>query len=124
MSGKTKSAEIATKGIRSAAQFADLMSALMSDLLDGSITPEVGHVVCKTAKNLLDVVEMSHRHKSGNFGIVFAPTVQPLSQTLPPAVAPALTADGNGSGKVKCNQCDDRVYPRDLAEHKRLHFAK
>lgn len=110
MSEKTKSAEIATKGIRTASQFADLMSALMADLLNETITPEVGHVVCKAAHSLLAVVEMSHRHGSGNFDNVVAS----------PPDKPALPSNGDNSGKIKCNQCDARVSPRMLGEHKKL----
>lgn len=115
MSEKTKSAAIATGGIHTAAQFANLMSAVMSDLLDGSITPEVGNVVCKAAKNLLDVVEMSHRHGNGNFANVFVVPAKPT-----PTLASASNGNGDAAGKVKCNQCEERISPRSLAEHKRL----
>lgn len=112
MSGKTKSAEIATGGIKTASQFIDLMSALMADLLTEAVKPEVGNVVCKAAKKMLDVVDMSHRHGNGTF---VTASIAPTSET--PRLTSSVTSEN--SGKIKCNQCDERISPRTLAEHKK-----
>jgi hypothetical protein len=38
------------------------MSALMSDLVDGRVTPSVGHATCNAGGKLLKVVEMQHKY--------------------------------------------------------------
>lgn len=38
------------------------MSALMSDLIEGSLPPEVGNAVCNAGGKLLKVVEMRFRY--------------------------------------------------------------
>lgn len=38
-----------------------MMSALMSDLIAGRITPQVGNAVCNAGGKLLKVVEMQHK---------------------------------------------------------------
>jgi hypothetical protein len=54
--------EIASKGVKSGADFASMMSALMSDLIDGRITPMVGNATCNAAGKLLKVVELQHKY--------------------------------------------------------------
>ena len=49
-------------GIASGADFANVMSALMSDLIAGRVTPQVGNAVCNVGSKLLKVVEMQHRY--------------------------------------------------------------
>ena len=39
-----------------------LMSGLMSDLIDGRVTPQVGNAVCNAGGKLLKVVEMQHKY--------------------------------------------------------------
>lgn len=55
---------IAKGGIRTANDFARLMGALMGDLLEGSVTAEVGNSTCKAGSNLLKAVEMQHKYGS------------------------------------------------------------
>lgn len=38
------------------------MSALMSDLIEGAITPSVGNATCNAGGKLLKIVEMSYKH--------------------------------------------------------------
>lgn len=38
------------------------MSALMSDLLTGAITPEVGNATCNAGGKLLKIVEMQYKY--------------------------------------------------------------
>ena len=49
---------IAERGVNTGRDFAALMSALMSDLIDGSVTPQVGNAICNAGGKLLKVVEM------------------------------------------------------------------
>src|SRR6185436_20950365 len=56
-----RSLAIASGGVNTGGQFAALMSMLMSDLIDGRITPSVGNAVCNAGGKLLKVVEMQQR---------------------------------------------------------------
>lgn len=42
------------------------MSALMTDLLNGAVTPGIGNAVCNAGGKLLKVVEMSHKYGKAN----------------------------------------------------------
>jgi len=57
-----RSLAIAQAGVKTANDFAVLMSALMGDLIEGAITAEVGNSTCKAGSNLLKVVEMQHKY--------------------------------------------------------------
>lgn len=57
-----RSLAIFERGIETGAQFAQAMSALMSDLISGTITPNVGNAVCNAGGKLLKVVEMQHKY--------------------------------------------------------------
>jgi hypothetical protein len=59
--GIPRSMAIASGGVNTGGQFATLMSMLMSDLIDGRITPSVGNAVCNAGGKLLKVVEMQQR---------------------------------------------------------------
>lgn len=63
---KPRSLEIASRGVNTGGQFAQLMSSLMSDLIDGRITPQVGNAVCNAGGKLLKIVEMQHRWGTTN----------------------------------------------------------
>lgn len=54
--------EIAAKGVKTGTDFASMMSALMSDLIEGRITPMVGNATCNAAGKLLKVVELQHKY--------------------------------------------------------------
>ena len=53
---------IATKGIKTGADFASMMSALMSDLAEGRIQATVANAMCNAGGKLLKVVEMQYRY--------------------------------------------------------------
>jgi hypothetical protein len=57
-----RSLSIANAGIRTGNDFAGLMSALMSDLIDGRVTPSIGNATCNAGGKLLKVVEMQYRY--------------------------------------------------------------
>lgn len=58
---RPKSSIVANRGIATAFDFADFMAALMTDLVDGNIEPQVAESACWAGDRLLRVVEMQHR---------------------------------------------------------------
>ena len=65
-----RSLKVATKGIKTSHDFADLMSALMSDLIEGRVAPNLGNATCNAGGKLLKVVELQYKYgvagKDGN----------------------------------------------------------
>jgi len=57
-----RSLAVATKGVKTGEDFARLMSALMSDLIEGRVTPNVGNATCNAGGKLLKVVEMQYKY--------------------------------------------------------------
>lgn len=72
-----RSGRIAAAGVTTGEDFANLMSALMSDLIEGSITPNVANATVNAGGKLLKVVEMQYRYGSPKASL-------PLSLTLAP----------------------------------------
>jgi len=62
--GVPRSLAIAKSGIKTGHDFAAMMSALMSDLIDGRVTPSVGNAACNAGGKLLKVVEMQYKYGS------------------------------------------------------------
>lgn len=67
-STQPRSLEIAERGIRTGAEFANLMSAMMSDIISSRITPAVGNAACNAGGKLLKVVEMQYKYGTQNGG--------------------------------------------------------
>lgn len=63
-----RSLEIASKGIKTGTDFANLMGALMSDLIEGRVTPNVGNATCNAGGKLLKVVEMQFKYGTQGAG--------------------------------------------------------
>ena len=80
-----RSIQIAVNGISTSTQFCNLMSALMSDLLLGKVTPQVGNAVVNAGGKLLKTVEMEHKYGIDGDG-------NKKSLCLAPSPTPALTA--------------------------------
>lgn len=57
-----RSVDFARNGITTGKQFAGFMSALMSDLIEGKITPGVGNAACNAGGKLLKVVELQAKY--------------------------------------------------------------
>lgn len=57
---------IAERGIRTGADFANVMSALMSDVLANRIPADTANAACNAGGKLLKVVEMQYRHGARN----------------------------------------------------------
>ena len=60
--GQPRSLRIAERGIKTSNDFAELMSSLMSDLIEGRVTPQVGNATCNAGGKLLKVVEMTYKY--------------------------------------------------------------
>lgn len=63
-----RSLRIAEQGVRTGADFAGLMSAMMSDIISSRITPAVGNAACNAGGKLLKVVEMQYKYGTQNGG--------------------------------------------------------
>jgi hypothetical protein len=61
-----RSLEIAKKGIRTGGDFALMMSSLMSDLIEGNVTPQVGNATVNAGGKLLKVVELQLKYGRSN----------------------------------------------------------
>ena len=57
-----RSLAIGEKGVDTAKDFASLMSAVMSDVLDGRLSPQIANAVVNAGGKLLKVVEMQHKY--------------------------------------------------------------
>lgn len=57
-----RSLTIAQRGIRSSDDFSNLMSALMSDLIEGNVTASVGNATCNAGGKLLKMVDMTYKY--------------------------------------------------------------
>lgn len=61
-----RSAAISAAGVKTGEEFAGLMSALMSDVIDGRLTPSVSNAAVNAGGKLLKVVEMQYKYGSQN----------------------------------------------------------
>lgn len=59
-----RSASISAAGVKTGEQFAGLMSALMSDVIEGRLTPSVSNAAVNAGGKLLKVVEMQYKYGS------------------------------------------------------------
>jgi len=57
---------IANSGVKTGTDFANLMSTLMSDLISGRVTPQIGNAVCNAGGKLLKIVEMKQKYGTAN----------------------------------------------------------
>ena len=60
--GTPESVEIAGKGVKTSKDFARVMSALMGDVLSGTVDPRTANAVCNAGGKLLKMVEMQHKY--------------------------------------------------------------
>lgn len=61
-----QSLTISERGVKTGADFANLMSALMTDIIAGRVTPQVGNAACNAGGKLLKVVEMQYQYGKQN----------------------------------------------------------
>ncbi len=57
-----RSIAFAAKGVATGEDFALLMSALMSDVIEGRVSAETANAACNAGGKLLKVVEMQYRY--------------------------------------------------------------
>lgn len=55
----------AEKGVHDSMQFANVFSALLTDILCGREKPDVANAACNVGGKLLKVVEMQHKYGGG-----------------------------------------------------------
>ena len=61
-----RSLAFARRGVKTSTDFANLMSALMSDLIDGCVPPNVGNATCNAGGKLLRIVELQYKYGTTN----------------------------------------------------------
>lgn len=59
---KPRCLAIANSGVKTGGEFASLMSALMSDIIEGAIAPQIANAVVNAGGKLLKVTEMQLRY--------------------------------------------------------------
>lgn len=59
-----RSLRIFAGGLNTDKDYASAMSALMGDLIEGSVTPTVGNAVCKAGAGMLKVIELKYKYGS------------------------------------------------------------
>ena len=68
-------------GVTTGVDFARLMSAMMSDVIEGAITPDIANAACNAGGKLLKVVEMQYKYAPPKVGeqpeLVLAPKEEP-----------------------------------------------
>ena len=74
---EARSAAIAAVGVKTGTEFAALMSALMSDVIEGRLSPVVSNAAVSAGRNLLKVVEMEYK-----YGLRGEQAPQPARPTL------------------------------------------
>jgi hypothetical protein len=79
-----RSLAVASEGIQTGLHFARFMSALMTDLIEGRVSPGIGNAACNAGGKLLKVVELQHKY--GTPGPGRSPKVLDLTMNDAPAV--------------------------------------
>jgi hypothetical protein len=57
-----KSVQLAERGIHTGADFASVMSALLSDTIAGRVDPQISNAACNISGKLLKVVELQFKY--------------------------------------------------------------
>lgn len=57
-----RSLAVARRGIKTSVEFAEMMSSLMSDLIEERVTPQVGNATVNAGGKLLKMVEMQLKY--------------------------------------------------------------
>jgi hypothetical protein len=79
----SRTGKIAERGVSTGREFAKLMSALMSDVIEGKISPQVANATCNAGGKLLKVVELQYRYAnsgSGDLNLAGDGGVEPIDQ--------------------------------------------
>lgn len=73
---RARSLDIAGGGIRTGEDFANLMAALMADVIDGTVSPNVANATVAAGRQLLKVVEMRYRYAPNEATIPLSPGIR------------------------------------------------
>lgn len=84
-----RSAKLAANGIRTANEFAAVMSALMCDLLEGRVPPSVGNASCNAGGKLLKVTEMQIKYGTNGPGTGRRTLELTIEEDREPALLPS-----------------------------------
>lgn len=57
-----RSLALAERGVKTGSDFANMMSALMSDIIADRITPSKANAACNAGRQLLKIVEMQYQY--------------------------------------------------------------
>lgn len=57
-----RSVVVARQGIKTGRDFANFMSGLMADIIEGKVPPQVGNAACNAGGKLLKIVEMQYKY--------------------------------------------------------------
>ena len=60
----TQSSTVSRAGIKTGKDFANLMVAVMSDVIEGRMTTDVSNAVCNAGGKLLKVAEMQYKYEA------------------------------------------------------------
>ncbi len=60
-----RSLALAKLGVTTSQGFAAIMAALMSDILEQRITPQIANATCNAGGKLLKIVELQMKHQTG-----------------------------------------------------------
>lgn len=74
---RPRSAEFAQRGIQTSSDFAGMMSALMSDVIEGAVPPQVANATVNAGGKLLKLVEMQLKYGNGKPEDVIAKHIGP-----------------------------------------------
>lgn len=75
---------LARSGVSSSEDFRNLMCALMTDVIQGDVSPDVVNAACNAGRGLLKMVEMEYKASQGAANRSF-----PLSRRIPETTAAA-----------------------------------
>jgi hypothetical protein len=77
-----RSLAISAEGVTTGSNFASLMSSVMADVIDGSLSTDVANAVCNAGGKLLKVVEMQYKYAGQGPGSPKTPPDLALTGTL------------------------------------------
>ena len=90
---RPRSFAVAEGGVHTGADFANLMSAMMSDVICGSLAPDVANAACNAGGKLLKVVEMQYKYAPPRTTGVGTPTLLLAPGSMAPEALPANMDD-------------------------------
>lgn len=81
-----QSLEIASRGINTSKDFANLMCSLMADVLAGKVTPVVANAVCNAGGKTLKLIELEYKYGQQGGASRILQLTTPVTDVLPDMV--------------------------------------